>query len=205
MTITLPVTLRDEAIKNEALRASGMVPAVVYGPKHATQKIVVDSKVFDKVLKEAGEATIVSVTGLGAAVDVLIKDVDFDPIKRRISHVDFYAIEQGKEMTVTVPFEFTGEAPVLKAGAVITKAMHEIEVTCMPQQLPAHITVDLTTLENIDDKIHVSDLPVLKGVTYEAEPNDVVAVASAVEEEPEAEEADLTAIEVEKKGKTEAE
>lgn len=207
MTITLPVTSRDEATTIDKLRANGGVPAVVYGPKQEPINISLDAKVFDKIRKAAGESTIVELTGLAEPIEVLIKGVDFNPLKQQVMHVDFYAIERGKEMTVHVTLEFIGEAPVesTKEGSV-TKVLHEVEVTCMPKNLPSHIDVDLSTLVSVSDKIHIKDLKVAKGVTLLADPEDSVAVVTAAKSEGHADEeaeagVDMNAIEVEKKGK----
>lgn len=207
MTITLPITKRDETTSTASLRANGQVPGVVYGPKQEPITIAVDAIRFDKVCGEAGESTIVNLDGLGEDLEVLIKDVEFNPVKQEVLHVDFYAIERGKEMTVTVPIDFVGEAPVVKSQVgTVTKALQEISVTCRPSKLPSEITVDISVLTDVDSQIHVSDLPVLEGVTYEAESNDVVAVVSASKEEEEVDDTetvDMEAIAVEQKGKGE--
>ncbi|MCA9359112.1 50S ribosomal protein L25 [Candidatus Kaiserbacteria bacterium] len=205
MTIKLPVTVRDQAINLGALRENGNVPAVVYGPKQEAIQITLSGKEFDKVLKEAGESTIVELTGLKETVEVLIKDVDFNPVKNQVVHVDFYAIERGKEMTTHVPLEFVGEAPVEenKLGNV-TKVLHEVTVTCLPKDLPSHIDVDLSVLATIEDKIHVSDLKLPAGVAVDMDADETVAVVSVAKEEvEEVSEVDMDSIEVEKKGKEE--
>lgn len=211
MTMTLAVTTRDESINLNTLRISGQIPAVIYGPKQEAVAVTLDGKIFDKIRKEAGESTVLEITGLKTPVEVLIKDVEFNPIKQQVMHVDFYAVEQGKEMTTNVPLHFIGEAPVedLRLGSV-TKILHEVEVTCKPANLPNHIDVDLSVLQAVEDKIHISDLPVPKGVVIDAEPEDAVAVvsaarqsASASEDEEEETSVDMDAIEVEKKGKEE--
>ena len=102
MTFTLSVTTRDEATTLNALRATGLVPAVVYGPKQEPLAITLSEKDFDKIRKEAGESTIVELKGLKDTVEVLIKDVEFNPVKQQVLHVDFYAIERGKDMTTHV-------------------------------------------------------------------------------------------------------
>jgi len=181
MTMTLEVTKRDVAAGRSALPA-GHIPAVVYGPQQESIAISTDSFTFDRIRKEAGEATIISLAGLEEEIEVLIKHIDFDPAKQEIVHADLYAIERGKEMTVTVPLEFDGEAPAEKVGSV-TKAMQEIEVTCRPKNLPAQVTVDVTVLVDADSKITVADLPALEGVTYNAPAEDAVAVISVAKEE----------------------
>ncbi len=211
MTITLPVASRDEATTVDKLRASGGVPAVVYGPKQEAVHISLDAKVFDKIRKEAGESTIVELTGLDKPIEVLIKGIDFNPMKQQVMHVDFYAIERGKEMTAHVALTYIGEAPVEHAReGSVTKVLHEVEVTCMPSKLPSHFDVDLSVLVSVEDKIHIKDLKVEKGVTINADPEDPIAVVSAAkssgssdDEEESETNVDMDAIEVEKKGKEE--
>jgi len=205
MTISLAVAERDQSQNNEALRTAGSVPANVYGPKQEPISIAVDAKALRKVLDEAGESAIVQLTGLKEAIEVLVKDVDFDPVKRGIRHVDFYAIERGKDMTTNVPLDFIGEAPVEKAGiGTVSQILHEVEVTCRPSNLPAKIEVDITGMTEEHSKISVADLVVPEGVVVENDTEDAVAVVSVAreaEEETAPAEVDMDAIEVEEKGK----
>jgi large subunit ribosomal protein L25 len=160
------------------------MPAVVYGPKQTPITISVDEQVFDKLRKAVGESTIINLTGLDQEVEVLIKHIEFNPAKVEISHADFYAIERGKDMHVTVPIEFIGEAPVEKSNlGSVNKVLHEIEVICRPSNMPAHITVDVSVLVDVTDKITVSDLENLEGVSYNADAEDPVAVVSAARTE----------------------
>lgn len=206
MTISLAIAERDQAQKNEALRAAGSVPGNVYGPKQDPISITVDAKELAKVLDEAGESSIVELTGLKDKIEVLVKDVDFDPVKRGVRHVDFYAIERGKEMTTHVPLEFIGEAPAEKSGiGTVTKVLHEVEVTCRPSNLPSHIDIDVTVLTDAHSKITVADIAIPEGVTIENESEETVAVISVAKEESEdaSTEIDMDSIEVEEKGKSE--
>ena len=209
MTISLAVTARDQSVKAEVVRQNGDVPAVVYGPKQEPIAITLPGKEFEKVRKEAGESTIIELTGLGDKIEVLMKDVAFSPVKQLVTHVDFYAIERGKDMTTDIALEFIGEAPIeASKKGMVTKVLYEVEVTCRPSVLPSHIDVDISVLTTLEGKIHISDLQVAKGVHINAEPDDVVAVVSAARTEVEAEteptEVDMSAIAVEEKGKTES-
>lgn len=197
MTLKLEVEKREAS--NDAVRAAGKIPAVVYGPKQEPVSIAVDKLKFEKTLQEAGESTIISLVGLDQEIEVLVHEVSFDPAKGGVDHADFYAIERGKELTTNVVFDFIGEAPVEKTGATVTKVMHEVEVTCLPRALPSHIDVDLSLLATEDSQIHISDLVIPEGVTLAAKPDDVVAAVSAAREE-ESEETteavDMDAVEV---------
>lgn len=207
MTFTLNVSERTEKGKKlQALRAAGKLPAVVYGPKHEAVAVSLDMKEFQKVFNEAGESSVLVLSGVREDTEVLVQDVTYSPVKSRVEHVDFYAIEKGKEVTVNVPLEFTGEAPAIKLGGSLTKALHEIEITCKPSKLPHEIVVDVSSLNTFEDSILVKDLNVPDGVKIENDAEETVAfVAEAKEESEEPASLDMDAIEVEKKGKEESE
>lgn len=204
--LTLPALKRDKgAAPLSALRAAGSIPAVVYGAHQASTPISVDAKAFAKVLREAGEATIVSLSGLGAALPTLIHEVDRDPITDHPRHVDFYAVTKGEKVEVAIPLTFVGESAAVAAGANLVKVLHEVEVKADPMNLPHDIEVDLSALVAVDDKIHAKNIKLPSGIELVTEPEEVIALAQAVVEEKEeaTAPADLSAIEVEKKGKEE--
>ena len=202
MNTTLAVIKREKSGK--ATRAAKQVPAIVYGPKQKPIKLAIETLDLEKLMRDAGESTIINLQGLDEEVEVLIQDVEFDAARGGVSHVDFYAIERGKELTTNVPLSFVGEAPVEKTDATVNKVLHDIEVTCRPSNLPSEIEVDISVLETESDHILIKDLKIPEGVTLSADPEDVVVtVAAAREEEPEepVEAPDMDAIEVEAKGK----
>lgn len=182
MKVILPIKLRDKAESGEKLNLIEVIPGVVYGPKQVPQMVVVERKEFEKIFKTAGESTVLTLEGLSKSMDVLVKDVTFSPIKGGIRHVDFYALEKGKELSTHVPLNFIGEAPAAKQGAVINKVLHEVNVTCQAADLPAHIDVDLTLLTESDGKIKISDIVCPQGVKITEDGEDIVAVAEMIEE-----------------------
>jgi large subunit ribosomal protein L25 len=207
MTVILNVEKREERGKQLArLRSAGKLPGIVYGPKEEAQPLSLDKAAFEKLMRDRGDSVIITLKGLTHDTEVLVQDVAFDPAKGGMTHVDFYAIERGKELTTTVPLEFTGEAPAEKKGGTLTKVMHEIEITCRPSNLPSGILVDISNLTEVDMQIKVSDLVIPEGVKVNENENDVVATVQAVVEEVEEvpAEVDMDAIEVEKKGKEES-
>lgn len=186
MNIILNVTKRDAAQSVEKVRAAGNVPAIVYGSKQSTVTVSVAAKEIEAVLKSAGESTIITLEGLDKKMDVLIKDVAFNPVKQLILHVDFYVVEQGKEMTAHVPLTFIGVAPVEESGlGSITKVHQEVLVSCMPNKLPSHFDVDISGLVGLDDKISVSDIAVPTGVHILSEATDAIVVVSEIKTEAE--------------------
>jgi large subunit ribosomal protein L25 len=202
MTVTLPI---KERTTKQDTNLMNSIPGVVYGPKQTPLAVTVDRKEFEKLFKTAGESTVIELTGLTAPVSVLVKEVAFAPTKGGIVHVDFYAIEKGKELVTHVPLHFVGEAPVAKLGAVINKVLHEVTVSCQATDLPAHLEVDLSALVEVEARLTVGDIVCPKGVRLMHEPDEVVALAEAVTEEviEEAAPVDMAAIPVEQKGKVE--
>lgn len=201
--LTLEVKKRGDTPAPEVRRA-GDIPAVVYGAHHESTSVTVVAKTFGKILREAGEATIVSLTGLGESIPTLIHEVDRDPLTDLPRHVDFYAVTKGEKVEVAIPLVFVGESPAVEAGANLVKVLHEIEVEADPMSLPHDIKVDLSLLKVIDDQIRASDLVLPTGVALTGEPGEIVALVQAVvEEKEEVVATDIASIEVEKKGKEE--
>ncbi len=203
--LTLLVEKRESTgAKAPVLRRAGKLPAVVYGPHQKAISIMIDGRVFDKVLKQAGESSVVLLSGLeGGDLPTLIHEVDLDPVTNRPRHIDFYAVTKGEKVDVSVELEFIGESPAVKAGMNIVKVLHEIEVEADPMNLPQSITVDISSLVNVGDQIHVRDLVLPHGVELMTEPDEVVILVQEVEIEKveEVPAVDLASIEVEKKGK----
>ena len=206
--LTLSVEKRDTAGTGApALLRSGSIPAVVYGAHHESTPITISASAFGKVLREAGEATIISLEGLGAALPTLIHEVDLDPLTSLPRHVDFYAVTKGEKVEVAIPVVFVGVSPAVEAGANLVKVLYELEVEADPMSLPHNIEVDISVLVALGNKIHASDVKLPAGITLVTVPEEVVALVQEVVEEKEEEvaPADLGAIEVEKKGKEETE
>lgn len=188
--LKLKVETRDLSVNPNDLRAEGVLPAVCYGPKEAPVAISLDMATFEKTWKEAGETTIVTLEGVGEAKEVLIHQVDTHPVKGTVQHVDFYAIERGKLLEVSVPVEFEGEAPAEKVGGVVVKVLHEIDIKVRPSELPQHFTVDLSKLENIGDQILVGDIKIPASAELQIDADEVVvSITEAKEDTAEAEEA----------------
>lgn len=207
MTLTLEIEKRDSKEDNKALRDADIIPAVFYGPKEKPASVKVKLGDFLKVYREAGESTIVSLKDGSEEHDALIHQVDVDPVKGKVRHIDFYIIEKGKKLTVDVPLEFIGESPAEKRGESLIKVIHEVEVEAMPKDLPHLIEVSIESLSEVGSQIHASDLKMPEGVELKTNPEEVVAlIQAAKEEEEESSEApDLDSIEVAGKKKEDKE
>lgn len=207
---TLAAEKREHTRKQDRarLRKEGKLPGVFYGPKEEATPISVSRPEFERVWKEAGESTIVTLSGVGEDRDVLIHDVMTDPVLGAPLHVDLYVPEKGKKVQVSVPLEFVGTAPAERElGGTLIKVLHELEIEAMPRNLPHAIEVDVTSIKDFETQIHVRDIKLPEGVEALTDPEEVIALVSEAKEEPEeeAEAPDLSQIEVEEHGKKEDE
>ena len=213
MASTLQVEERDTRGKNEArrLRAGGRIPAVVYGvEKGKATAIAVDPELLLRILhSESGVNTLIGLEGLaGGETRVLVKEYQLDPIHHRLLHVDFYQVAMDKALRVTVPIVLKGEAPGVKQqGGIVDFVNREIELECLPGDIPENITVDISELM-LNQGLRVRDL-ISEGTRWKplSDPDTmivhVVALKVAEEAAPEAPAAAGPEPEVVKKGKTE--
>ncbi len=201
--ITLKVEKRDIKENLAEIRKGGKIPAVFYGKKEASTPIKLSYALFEKALKEAGESTILHLEGEGIDVDVLIHEVDLDPVTDKARHADFYAIEKGKKLEIKIPLEFIGVAPAVKdLGGILVKVMHEVAIEALPKDLPHKLEVDISSLTTFDSVVTASSIKLPEGVTLKAKAEEVVAsVYEPKEEVVETTPVDLSTIEVAKKGK----
>ena len=163
---TLKFETREGRGKNEArrLRASGRIPAVLYGAeKGKALEISVDPKALSKILhSESGVNTLIGLEGVSASRDtrVLVKEYQLDPIDHRLLHADFYQVAMDKALTVTVPLVIKGEAPGVKQqGGIVDFVTREIEIECLPGDIPESIVADVSELM-LHQGIRVRDLHV---------------------------------------------
>lgn len=202
---------RSKTEKLADIRRNGMVPAVVYGARVENTTISVPSVLFGKILKEAGETSTVSLeiaegkdSSTSKKVDVLIHEIQRDPIKGFPIHIDFLAVDMNKPIEVAVPLEFEGIAPADKNGlGVLVKALYEVEIRALPKDIPHSLSVDLSTLNTLEDQIHVKNIKLPSGIEMLTSEEEVVALVTPVKEESEDAPIDVSSIEVEKKGKKE--
>jgi large subunit ribosomal protein L25 len=221
MDATLKVEKRDSRGKNEArrLRASGRIPAVLYGAeKGKALEISVDPTALLRILhSESGVNTLIGLVGVGESAGntrVLVKEYQLDPIDHELLHADFYQVAMDKALTVTVPIVLKGEAKGVKQqGGIVDFVNRDIEIECLPGDIPENITVDVSELM-LNQGVRVRDLQT-EGARWkpisDADMMIVHVVALKVEEEAPAAEAAVAAPpapaepEVIKKGKAEKE
>lgn len=200
--------------KNAArrVRVSGKIPAVVYGAGKESVAVSVDPRLMTKILhSDSGHNTIfdLDVTGAGL-VKAMIVDWQYEPIKGALLHIDLKRIAMDKAMQVSVPIQLIGVPVGVKAqGGILEHVLREVEIECLPGDIPSHLDVDVSGLE-LNASIHVSDLPHSGSIKFLSDEGATVAHVSAIrEEEPTADEAAAAAAgpaepEVAKKGKGDA-
>src|SRR5579863_626989 len=196
--------------KNAArrVRVQGKIPAVVYGAGQESVAVSVDPRVITKILhSESGHNTIfdLDVTGSGL-VKAMIVDWQNEPLKGSLLHIDLKRIAMDKAMTVSVPIQLIGvPVGVKNQGGILEHVLREVEIECLPADIPSHLDVDVSALE-MNQAIHVSDLPHSGSIKFLTDEELTVAHVSAIREEvPEPEAVDAAAApaepEVAKKGK----
>lgn len=207
--VTLKANKRTAGVDLDVMRKSGEIPAVFYGAGKPSTSISVNTTEFKKVWNSVGESSTVKVNTPDGEIDVLIHEVQTDPVTDEPIHVDLLAIDMSKKIRVEVPLEFVGISPAVKTGiGTLVKVLHKIEIEALPKDLPHKIEVDISELANIKDAINVSGLKMPAGVVPVTSGLEVVCAIAEQKEEviEEAAPVDLSAIEVsEKKGKKEEE
>lgn len=168
-----------------ALRRQGLLPAVLYGRGISPQPLELEARAAAKILTRLSGSTLVELTVDGETHNVLVREVQRDPIRADIRHVDFLKVAMNVAIRTAVPLEMVGEAPAVKTyGGVLVTGLDEIEVEALPGDLPDRVTVDLSALTAIGQSIVVGDLYVGKNVKVLTPADEVVmrVMAQAVEE-----------------------
>ena len=159
--------------KVKTLRKQGLVPAVVYGPGLTeTVQITVEERAFAKFYQVHGHSTLLKLTSNGKNYQVLIRDVQVDPVRRNPVHVDFFAPNLKKETTASVPLMLinTPDGP-----GIFTPVLSELHVSGLPREIPNRIEVDCSVLQNEGDSLRVGDLQVPEGITVLTHDEEVIA------------------------------
>jgi|Deesub1362A_J573_1020465.scaffolds.fasta_scaffold00112_48 large subunit ribosomal protein L25 len=182
-------TGRGKGYRNR-LKAQGLVPAVVYGKELGSLPIELENRAVENILNKGSRNMLISLkvdpgNGRARKFDAIIKEVQFHPYKNEIFHVDFQQISLKEELTTNVGLRLVGEAPGAKAGGRLEQLLWEIEVSCLPQDIPDYIRVDVSGLE-IGDSLHVADLTPPKGVKFMTDGEVTVVTVTAPRQEGEA-------------------
>lgn len=176
-----------------ALRNTGFVPAVVYGFKTESTPIAVNAKELEKTIRTEGRNAILTLDVEGKNVNAVLKEVQKDPVKGHLIHLDFLAVSMRQELEVDVPVVVTGTSVGVKEGGVLQQPIRELKVSAKPNDIPENIEVDITAL-GIGDTLSVGELRDKGPYTILNEDEDVLVTVSAPVSEEELE-ADLEATE----------
>lgn len=181
--ILLSVQRRSSTGKGAARqnRREGRIPAVVYGPETNPFSVSVEETALRAALKQGGQSALFTLNVDGVESKVVLREVQRDPVTSRVTHIDFHAVSMNKPINVSVPLHFVGIAPGVKTGGgIMQTTMREIEISCLPANIPEYIEVNVENLE-IGDSIHVSDLKIENAeILTEAERTAVVISAPTV-------------------------
>lgn len=167
-----------------ALRRAGMLPAVLYG--HGIESTPVTLEAHEAALKlsHVTSSSLMMIDLDGKEYPALVREKQRDYLKNRLLHVDFQVISMTEKVTTKVGIELTGTAPAVKAfSAVIVTVINELEVECMPQDLPARVVIDISGLTEVGSGIHVRDVVISDRVKILDDPGEMIVVASATREE----------------------
>src|SRR5271169_3782446 len=176
---------RQSGTKNDArrIRKSGLIPAVLYGAGLEPLTIAVDPKQIRRILaSDSGHNTIFDLAAGGDSGKAMIVDWQYEPIKGALLHVDLKRIAMDKLLRVSVPIALKGEAPGVKLqGGILEQMMREVEIECLPADIPANIEGDVSKLE-FGQTIRVSDLPHSDKIKFITDANQAIAHVTAVKE-----------------------
>jgi len=178
----------------KALRRSGLMPAVLYGQGRAPLTLTVDMNEFKNLLNHVTSQSLIHLSIEGTPKTVMIKDLQRHPVSRKFIHADFYEVDMTKEIHLNIPVEVVGESRgVVEDDGVLQIIRRELEVICLPGNIPETIEIDISDL-GIGDSIHISEISVGEDVAlaWDAEEESdytIIAIAApTLEEEPEEEE-----------------
>lgn len=170
--------------KVKVLRREGKIPAVMYGHEFNATPIVLDAHSTTKLLRNVSESTILVINLDGKEHSALVRDKQVDYIKGNILHLDFQVVSLTEKIRTNVHIELVGESPALEEfNAMIVNGISDVEVEALPQDLPEGISVDISVLDEIGKALYVKDLPAIDKVEILTDPEELIAIASAVKEE----------------------
>lgn len=178
-----------------SLRKMKRLPAVMYDRHGKATALDLCELEFGKLFKTITESTILKILLEGEEYEVLVKDFQYDRVKEKMMHVDFYAVERGKPLRTKVKIKLQGSPEGVRRGGVLETGATEVEVECLPKNLPTKIVVDVSNLQ-LNTSLHVKDIVISKEVSILTDPDVTIAAlkfasydspASSSEEETSAE------------------
>ncbi|WP_209125599.1 50S ribosomal protein L25/general stress protein Ctc [Alkalihalobacillus sp. BA299] len=187
MAVALQATARPDLKKSTTrkFREDGQVPAVLYGKKVGSQPIAVDQVNFIKLVRDEGRNSIISLDVNGKKHEVMVYDMQVDPLKNDLVHVDFCAVDMSSEVDTEVRVHLVGEAPGVSDGGMVSHLLHQLSVRALPSEIPSEITVDISNL-NIGDSIQIKDIMSQQSVELTNDPEETIVtiLVQPAEQEP---------------------
>lgn len=175
-------------------RRAGRIPGIVYGHSEPVS-ISISGREFAKTFHTISESMIITLQIGDDARDVVIKDFVEDITTGSIEHIDFYEIERGKKLRTHVAVDLRGSSTGVRAGGVLEHMIHELEIECLPKDMPEHLVIDITSLD-VGQSVHVRDLELPDGVrVLNNADQTIVAVATLRAEAAETDEEDEETVE----------
>ncbi|WP_373192715.1 50S ribosomal protein L25/general stress protein Ctc [Enterococcus sp. RIT-PI-f] len=190
MSVSLEVTKREvrpRSLRNK-LRHEGKVPAIVNGYKVESTPIAVNAAELEKILRENGLNTVITISLEGKKVNTLIKEFQSDTFTRNLTHVEFLSVDMNEETEVEAEVTLIGESAGVKAGGVLAQNLYTVVVSATPDKLPERVEIDVTSLE-IGDSLTVADLPKNDEYTIVTDPEEQIVAVTEPQEISEDEEA----------------
>ncbi|MFN2463399.1 MAG: 50S ribosomal protein L25 [Candidatus Dormibacteria bacterium] len=186
----LSIQPRSELRKrSHQLRAQGFIPAVIYGHRVDAVHVSVPRREFERYFHKQGRTQLMDlqVEGEGKKRKVLVRSVQYNPRSTQAIHIDFYQVNLKEKITAEVPIVVVGESPAVhRRDGELAQNLHSLKVNCLPADIPEHIEVDVSGMENVDDAIRISELVVPDECEVLTDPEEVVIkVATPREAEPE--------------------
>ncbi|NLK08570.1 MAG: 50S ribosomal protein L25/general stress protein Ctc [Firmicutes bacterium] len=176
---------------NRQLRRSGFIPGVVYGSGEENLNLQVDIRLLDKLLREGGAGRLVTLDVEGESKAVLVQELQEHPVLGTPVHVDFLEVRLDQAVSVMVPIQLIGEADRVQDGGVVAPVLWEVEVSCLPMNIPESLEIDISSL-TVGDSLQIKDLEGLPGITVLAEPDEtVVSIVQPMELEEEVDEDEI--------------
>jgi len=177
---------------SRALRREGKLPAVLYGPGADPLPLFVETIAFEQALKnsKSGQALFnLSISnGKSITKSAMVKELQIHPLTRKYLHIDFYEISMDRKIKVMVPVVTTGQSIGVEIGGVLQIIRRELEISCLPNEIPESITIDIANLD-IGDSIHVDEIPLEGNAEIVSDVNfTVLTIGSPKKEEEEVEE-----------------
>lgn len=164
-TYKLKAEIRNTAISTKNLRKTDVIPAILYGRGVENVSLQVNYQDFRKIYRKAGSNGIIEIDIAGKPVQVIVHHIDLDSISGKFIHIDFLNVNMKEEITVRIPLEFIGIAPVVKElGGVLVHSRNYVQVKCLPAKLVPTIKVDISPLINFHVTITVGDLQLPEGM-----------------------------------------